>query len=444
MNHFNSIESREVLRQSIYTTSSLLGATTPLIISDPKKAFNFRFLRFQPGQWIDVKDTIDQWLEAQVTKIRPNQVYIHYNGWGSQWDEWIPTDSPRIAPFRTHTLQYPTSRYQCPSPNISPDSDNNEIPEYDLSFDPLLAQSMSIMDRVRNLMNVYINLDLGAPEEFKNEAAYMAINRKRKQHLAAQLAPLLDRTGKILSEFSNHFAHEADPIHFKDDLEDLSNENQEDLENDDPDPLSHFQVPLISNPGDVSLVTNLLDRVLFGDSPTLELHIHSDQQIHQNLQNPLTNELSDPVSEYDSMEPMPPESVEVQTSFHDSQYVQTDFVEFQDSSVNTQERETIGIQTNTRFAQQIEEEKKKQKHGHHNSGILVSKNQIIPQQTRIEINRTPGIYSARQFVRATASSFVPNVIPVSTPQIIISPTQNGSSIELKKEKKETKLECNKK
>ena len=30
-------------------------------------------------------------------------VYVHYNGWPSRWDEWIPVDSPRLAPFRTRT-----------------------------------------------------------------------------------------------------------------------------------------------------------------------------------------------------------------------------------------------------------------------------------------------------------------------------------------------------
>jgi len=65
------------------------------------------------GQWVDVKDTINQWvfhyfsnseylfkLEAQVINIRDNQAFIHYNGWGTRWDEWIDMNSPRIALFR--------------------------------------------------------------------------------------------------------------------------------------------------------------------------------------------------------------------------------------------------------------------------------------------------------------------------------------------------------
>ena len=56
------------------------------------------------GQWVDVKDTIDQWLEAQVIDAREDSVFVHYNGWGSRWDEWIPNNSPRIAALRTFTV----------------------------------------------------------------------------------------------------------------------------------------------------------------------------------------------------------------------------------------------------------------------------------------------------------------------------------------------------
>jgi hypothetical protein len=62
--------------------------------------FDFSKSKLEVGQWIDVKDTIDQWLEAQVIKIRGNQAYVHYNGWGTRWDEWIDFSSPRIANFK--------------------------------------------------------------------------------------------------------------------------------------------------------------------------------------------------------------------------------------------------------------------------------------------------------------------------------------------------------
>jgi hypothetical protein len=35
------------------------------------------------GQWIDVKDTVAQWLEATIMNIdvERNEIFVHYNGW---------------------------------------------------------------------------------------------------------------------------------------------------------------------------------------------------------------------------------------------------------------------------------------------------------------------------------------------------------------------------
>ena len=35
------------------------------------------------GQWIDVKDTVAQWLEATIMNIDVdrNEIFVHYNGW---------------------------------------------------------------------------------------------------------------------------------------------------------------------------------------------------------------------------------------------------------------------------------------------------------------------------------------------------------------------------
>lgn len=41
---------------------------------------------------------------------------IHYNGWPHRWDEWIRSDSPRIRPFRTRTRHRAVSARVCPTP----------------------------------------------------------------------------------------------------------------------------------------------------------------------------------------------------------------------------------------------------------------------------------------------------------------------------------------
>lgn len=75
------------------------------------------------GQWVDVKDTVEQWLDAQVIEVSEDNkmVKIHYNHWSTRWDEWIQTNSPRIMPFRYHTRQSTLTNYHSPYPNKKPD-----------------------------------------------------------------------------------------------------------------------------------------------------------------------------------------------------------------------------------------------------------------------------------------------------------------------------------
>jgi len=85
--------------------------------------FNLNKRILAKGQWVDVKDTVEQWLEAQVIEVSEDNkmVKIHYNHWSTRWDEWIATNSPRIMPFRYHTRQSTLTNYHSPYPNKKPD-----------------------------------------------------------------------------------------------------------------------------------------------------------------------------------------------------------------------------------------------------------------------------------------------------------------------------------
>jgi hypothetical protein len=77
--------------------------------------------RFFVGQWLDVKDTVNQWLEATVMDLsyESGNVFVHYNGWPARWDEWISVDSTRIAPFRTRTVHSNSAVHISPTPNAA-------------------------------------------------------------------------------------------------------------------------------------------------------------------------------------------------------------------------------------------------------------------------------------------------------------------------------------
>jgi hypothetical protein len=103
--HFDISECFEAMHQNISTLDNILncrGKFEEQTIKQDKTIvpYDFTKSKYDVGQWIDVKDTIDQWLEAQVIQVRGNQVYVHYNGWGTRWDEWIDCDSSRIASFK--------------------------------------------------------------------------------------------------------------------------------------------------------------------------------------------------------------------------------------------------------------------------------------------------------------------------------------------------------
>ena len=75
-------------------------------------------IQFFVGQWIDVKDTVSQWLEATIMEVDTanRRIFVHYNGWPVRWDEFVEIDSPRIAPFRSRTRHTVMSRHLSPSP----------------------------------------------------------------------------------------------------------------------------------------------------------------------------------------------------------------------------------------------------------------------------------------------------------------------------------------
>lgn len=55
---------------------------------------------------LDALDTSNRWFEARVINSRRNKVHVHYRGWASKWDEWIPRTSPRIAPLHAHVARW--------------------------------------------------------------------------------------------------------------------------------------------------------------------------------------------------------------------------------------------------------------------------------------------------------------------------------------------------
>ena len=123
MPHFDMSECFEALYQNMIAIDNLSNCKKNYNQQSNKiEVFDFSKTKYEVGQWVDVKDTIEQWLEAQVMQIQDNKAYVHYNGWGTRWDEWIEFSSPRMRNFKVYTLQSPGSVFMSPYPGIPCDS----------------------------------------------------------------------------------------------------------------------------------------------------------------------------------------------------------------------------------------------------------------------------------------------------------------------------------
>ena len=128
----------------------------PKSINNPIEAFDFSKSSYEIGEWVDVKDTINQWLEAQVIQVQGSKAFVHYNGWGVRWDEWIGFNSPRMRNFKTYTLQSPLTFCAMPYPAIPCDS-NIEPQQRPIDVFYYLEKIKKHMENLLDEMNGLLN-----------------------------------------------------------------------------------------------------------------------------------------------------------------------------------------------------------------------------------------------------------------------------------------------
>eukprot|EP00331_Platyophrya_macrostoma_P020041 CAMPEP_0176473366 /NCGR_PEP_ID=MMETSP0127-20121128/42273_1 /TAXON_ID=938130 /ORGANISM="Platyophrya macrostoma, Strain WH" /LENGTH=279 /DNA_ID=CAMNT_0017868367 /DNA_START=16 /DNA_END=855 /DNA_ORIENTATION=+ len=79
----------------------------------PKGKYDFAE-HLQKGAYIDVKDTVGRWCQAQIIERDDSDDTVKYNfdGWSHKWDEWAKFASARISPFRKFSRGY-TGQSRC-------------------------------------------------------------------------------------------------------------------------------------------------------------------------------------------------------------------------------------------------------------------------------------------------------------------------------------------
>lgn len=87
--------------------------------------------------------------------MNEEQVYVHYNGWGNRWDEWIAQTSPRIAPFRTHTVQNPKANYLSPQPNVPADASQFQTPNQYTGIGDVAEDLIRMMNETQQVLTEF-------------------------------------------------------------------------------------------------------------------------------------------------------------------------------------------------------------------------------------------------------------------------------------------------
>uniref|UniRef100_A0A7S2W2S4 Ubiquitinyl hydrolase 1 n=1 Tax=Rhizochromulina marina TaxID=1034831 RepID=A0A7S2W2S4_9STRA len=58
------------------------------------------------GALLDALDSDKRWFESQVVDVEEDRVKIHYLGWSSKWDAWVPRGSPDLLPLHSRTTMW--------------------------------------------------------------------------------------------------------------------------------------------------------------------------------------------------------------------------------------------------------------------------------------------------------------------------------------------------
>ena len=207
MPHFDISEYIEGFYQNLISLDNYNNVKKkfdPKSINNVIEAFDFSKSSYEIGEWVDVKDTINQWLEAQVIKVQGTKAYVHYNGWGTRWDEWIEFNSPRMRNFKTYTLQSPITFCTMPYPAIPCDS-NIEPQQRPIDIFFYLEKTKKHMENLLYEMNCLLNLRKKNSPLFNDSKFNM--DNYEILFKATQMIPFLDRIGRMLSDISLVFSH---------------------------------------------------------------------------------------------------------------------------------------------------------------------------------------------------------------------------------------------
>ena len=221
---YNFIKAGEVITQNYDNLYNMYNNLIDLNLENTKSiktlySSNYN-TKYKIGQWVDIKDRYDTWIEGQITGINNNRVKVNYLGMPLNMNEWLEMKSERLALFRTYTSQKNLKNFYSLYPNKANEYNleqihvQENIPLYYTGikkFEPLNNHLVLFMDlfkeKIKSLLKIQEYINRGV-NKFESKEDFL--NNERFYFLGCmQIFPLLDRFGRIMIDLANYLMYNS-------------------------------------------------------------------------------------------------------------------------------------------------------------------------------------------------------------------------------------------
>ena len=209
---FNLQNTTEIITQSINSIYNLIDTSNFLNFDNSARIKNLYQnniggLEFKVGQWIDIRDQNLQWIEGQIIEVKDKQVKVHYIGTSSRMNEWIGTNSDRLALFRTYTAQENklNEKYSSAHPNKEDPNPNDtihftKVKKFSCISNDIIIFLDVIKEKITRILN---QKEVLKHNRFDSKDALFD-NERYEMLMIMQLYPLLDKFGRLLTDMAYH------------------------------------------------------------------------------------------------------------------------------------------------------------------------------------------------------------------------------------------------
>ena len=207
---FNLQNTTEIITQSINSIYNLIDTLNFLNFDNSARIKNLYQnniggLEFKVGQWIDIRDQNLQWIEGQIIEVKDKQVKVHYIGTSSRMNEWIGTNSDRLALFRTYTAQENklNEKYSSAHPNKEDPNPNDtihftKVKKFSCISNDIIIFLDVIKEKITRILN---QKEVLKHNRFDSKDALFD-NERYEMLMIMQLYPLLDKFGRLLTDMA--------------------------------------------------------------------------------------------------------------------------------------------------------------------------------------------------------------------------------------------------